>query len=48
MLARGDEGGLATVCNERLARRLRAVNHELTTSLEPPRFMRDSDVAYTL
>jgi len=47
MLARGDEGGRATVYNARLARRFRAVSHQLATSLELARCMRYSAVAYT-
>ena len=34
MLARGDDGGWATVRNARLARRFRALSRELATSLE--------------
>ena len=41
MLARGEEGGRATVCNARLARCFRAISYELGTSLELARFMRD-------
>jgi len=47
MLAWGDEGGRATVRNARLARRFRAVSHELVTSLELARCMRDSVAGYT-
>jgi len=32
-LARGDEGGRATVCNARLARRFRAASYELAGAL---------------
>jgi len=47
MLARGDEGGRATVRNARLAGRFRAASYELGTSLELARFMRNSATAYT-
>jgi len=46
MLARGDEGGYATLRNARLARRFRALSRELATSLELARCMRDSATAY--
>jgi len=46
MLARGDEGGWAIVRNARLAHRFRALSHELATSLELARCMRDSTTAY--
>ena len=45
-LARGDEGGRATVRKARLTRRFRAASYELATSLELARFMRNSAVAY--
>jgi len=45
-LARGDEGGRATVRNARLARRFQAASYELATSLEQARFMRSAAVAY--
>jgi len=45
MLARGDEGGRATIHNARLARRFRAPSYELPTSLELARFVRDSAAA---
>ena len=46
-LARGDEGGRATLRNARLTRRYRTASYELATSLELARFMRNSAVAYT-
>ena len=46
MVARGDEGGRATVRNARLARRFRAVSYELGTSLELARCMCDSASVY--
>jgi len=42
MLARGDEGGRATVQNARLGCRFRALSYELATSLELARFIRNS------
>ena len=47
LLARGGEGGRATVRNARLAHRFRAVSYELGTSLELSRSTRDSEAAYT-
>ena len=47
MLARGYQGGRATVRNARLARRFRAASYELATSLELARFLRNSVAAYT-
>jgi len=47
MLARGDEGGEATVRNARLARRFRAVSHEVPTSLGLPRYTHNSTAAHT-
>jgi len=47
MLARGDEGGRATVCHACLARRFRAVSYELATSLDLTRCMRGLAAAYT-
>jgi len=47
MLARGDEGGRATVRNACLARCFGPVSYELATSLEPARYMRDLAAAYT-
>jgi len=47
MLARGDEGGRATVRNARLARRFRTVCYELATPLELVRCMPDSATVYT-
>jgi len=47
MLVRGDESGRATIRGARLARRFRAVRHELATSLELARFMRYLAAAYT-
>ena len=46
-LARGDEGGRATVRNARLTRRFRTASYEPATSLELARFMRNSAVLYT-
>jgi len=48
MLARGVEGGRATVRNARLARRFRAVSYELATALDLPCCLRDSATVYTL
>jgi len=48
MLARGDEGGRATVCNARLARRFRAGSYELVILLDLARCMSNSAAAYTL
>ena len=47
MLAWGDEGGRATVRNERLARRFRAFSYKLATALELARCMLDLATAYT-
>ena len=47
MLARGDDGGRAIARNARLARRFRAVSHELATSLELASCTRDSAAVYT-
>jgi len=41
MLARGEEGGRATVHKACSARRFRTVSYELATSLEVVRCMRD-------
>jgi len=46
-LARGDEGGRATVRNAHLAHRFRTASYELASSLELAHFMRNSAVAYT-
>jgi len=46
-LARGGEGGRATLRNVRLARRIRAVSYELVTFLELARCMSDSAAAHT-
>jgi len=46
-LARGDQGGQATVRNARLARRFRAASYELATSLERARYKRNAAAAYT-
>jgi len=46
-LARGDEGGRATVRNARLAHRFRAASYDLASCLELARFVRNSAVAYT-
>jgi len=45
MLARGDEGGRATVRNARLARHSHSVSHELATSLGLACCTRDSVAA---
>jgi len=47
MLARGDEGGRATVYNAHLAHRFPAVSYELATSLELACCMHDLAAAYT-
>jgi len=47
MLARADEGGRTTVRNARLARRFRAVNYELATSLELECFLHCLAAGYT-
>jgi len=47
MLARGDDGGRATIRNAHLARRFLAVGYELATSIALAHCTRDSGAAYT-